>query len=270
MPEGRSMTNDAAAQTSGPAPARMLHAFWGLSLLATMLGVGRHEAEALAELMPDAGTITERFASIPVEAWLFAAAHLVAALASLGMGYLVISLMYPRRFLAGEARSNPAAAIQACAHLLGAALIATVSWGGSDAWSLVVSATFCGLGWAAVVAICALHRLLTRYRDHDEIARGNTAAAIASAGLHLAVAIVVAHAIQGQFSGWASSLAAFAAALIWAAALYPLREIVLARLILGMTPRAIDEAVALRRDAVLAAAEAACYVMTAVCLSAGW
>ena len=133
-----------------------------------------------------------------------------------------------------------------------------------------MSAVFCLLGWAAIILICAGHRLVTRYRDHEEIAAGNTAAAIAAGGLHLAVAIVVGHAIQGQFLGWSQSLGGFAVALAWVLALYPLRQIVLARAILRSTPQAMDRAIATRRDHFLGAAEATCYVVTALYVSAGW
>ncbi|MBA2480728.1 MAG: DUF350 domain-containing protein [Planctomycetes bacterium] len=267
-------TSDAilAGSTSEPAAAayRMFYALAGLALLATVCGVGRHLAESLAALMPGHGTTAVRLAAVPASAWLFAVAHLVAAVASLAVGYLVISLAYPRRFLEREARANPAAAIQASAHLLGAAVIAIVSWGGCDAPSLVVSLVFCVLGWVAVIVIGAAHRLVTRYRDHEEIAAGNTAAALAAAGLHLAVALVVGHAIQGQFAGWGQAFSGFAAALVVVFGLYPLRQVVLARLILRMSPSAMDAAVAGQRDHYLGAAEAACYVLTALCLTAGW
>lgn len=258
-----------ATDTASASPQRLLHALAALALLATVAGVGRHAAEALLALMPADGGLAARLAAVPAQAWLFAGLHLAAAVASLGLGYLAISFAYPRRHLAREAAGNPAAAVQAGAHLLGAAAVATASWGGSDAASLLVSAVFCILGWAAVAGISAGHRLVTRYRDHEEIAAGNLAAAIASAGLHLAVAIVVAQAIQGQFEGWDRSLSAFAIALVWALALWPLRQLVLARLVLSLDPAELDRAVAVRRDCWLGAVEALFYVLAALCLAAG-
>jgi uncharacterized membrane protein YjfL (UPF0719 family) len=252
-----------------PAPAasadRLFHALRGLSVFAVVVGVGGHDLDALIAATPEHVAV-----AAPVAAWAYAAAHLVAAIAGLALGYLAISLAYPLRGLARRAHANPAAAIQASAHLLGAAVLATVAWGGCDAPSLAVSATFSGLGWAAVIAICAAHRLVTRYRDHEEIAAGNTAAAISAAGLHLAVAIVVARAIQGEFLGWGDSLRGFVFALVWVIALYPLRQVVLARLILGIGPRAMDAAISTRHDHYIAAAEGVFYVVAALCLSAGW
>ncbi len=187
---------------------RLFAAIWSLSVLGTIIGVGRHDADALADLTPNTLVLGERLAAIPFQAWIYAGTHLLAGLASLALGYLAVSFAYPRRHLAREAHVNPAAAIQASAHLLGAAVISTVSWGGCDAPSLLISSVFCLLGWLSLAAICAGHRVITRYADHEEIAHGNVAAALASAGLHLGVALVVGHAIQGQFTGWASSLTA--------------------------------------------------------------
>jgi uncharacterized membrane protein YjfL (UPF0719 family) len=249
---------------------RLFTAVWGLALLAIVIGVGRHGADGILALMPDSGSLGERLAAVPTQAWWFTVLHLLAAMASLGVGYLAISFAYPRRHLLSEVHANPAAAIQASAHLLGATAVATASWGGTDAQSLLVSAVFCILGWMALIAICAGHRAVTRYHDHEEIADGNIAAALASAGLHVGVALVVGHAIQGQFTGWSSSLSGFALALAWALLLFPLRQLVLARVILRLTPRDMDAAIATRHDAWLGAAEGLFYLLSALCLSAGW
>ena len=254
---------------SNPQASRLPQAMVGLAIFTIVLGVGRHLVDAIRVFMPEAGSLSERLQAVPLSAWGFAAVHLAGALGSLALGYLVISLAYPGRGLARMAHGNPAAALQAGAHLLGATVIATVSWGGCDAASLLVSAVFCGLGWLAVIALSAGHRLITRYRDHEEIADGNVAAALASAGLHLAVAVVVARAIQGTFYGWHDSLLAFALALVWALALYPLRQVVLARLLLGISPRELDDRIMLHHDRGLGAVEGLCYVLTALSLAAG-
>lgn len=250
--------------------ARLIRALAGLALFATVLGVGRHVSDALINVMPDTGTLVERLAAVPLSAWIFSTLHVLCSILSLGVGYWLISYAYPYRGLARLAVINPAAAIQAGAHLLGAVVIANVSWGGCDAASLLISAVFCALGWLAVIALCAGHRLVTQYRDHEEIVAGNTAAALAAAGFHLAVALVVGHAIEGQFLTWRDSLIAFALALGWALALYPLRQLILARVILGMTPRAMDTAIMVRRDHALGAAEGLCYIISALSLVPAW
>ncbi len=256
------------AQAGESTVNRLFPAACGLAILATVLGVGQHLAQALMGSMPTTGSLAERLAAIPVSAWGFAGLHLLLALASLWVGYALISLAYPRRHLGREAAANPAAAIQASAHLLGATAVAGVCWGGTDAYSLLVSAAFTGLGWTALILLCAGHRLVTRFSDHEEIAAGNVAAALASAGLHLGVAIVVARAIQGQFLGWNEALTGFALACGWALALWPLRQLVIARLVLGLSPAAMDAAIAVRRDPWVGAVEALGYVLSALVLSA--
>jgi uncharacterized membrane protein YjfL (UPF0719 family) len=260
------MPDPATDATTGASAPLLIRTVWGLALLATVTGVGRHDADALLAALPADGG----WQIIPATAWLWAALHGAAAIATLACGYLVISLAYPRRHLAREAIDNPAAAIQACAHLLGAAAIAAVSWGGADAASLGISAVFCALGWLALVAICAGHRAVTRYHDHEEVADGNVAAALASAGLHLGVALVVGHAIQGQFTGWRDSVTGFVLTLVWVLALYPLRQMLLARIILRLTPADLDRRIAQHRDVWLGAAEGLFYVLAALCLAAGW
>ena len=268
------MTDLSAAPlpSSGHLASRLPQAVVGLAIFTIVLGVGRHLVDAISVLMPVAGSLSERLQAVPMSAWGFAALHLVGALGSLVVGYVVISWAYPGHSLLQMARTvpgNPAAALQAGAHLLAATVIATVSWGGCDAASLLVSAVFCALGWLALIALSAGHRLITRYRDHEEIADGNVAAALASAGLHLAVAVVVARAIQGTFDGWHDSLLAFGLALVWALALYPLRQVVLARLLLGITPRELDDRIMVHHDRGLGAVEGLCYVLTALSLAAG-
>lgn len=249
---------------------RLMRALVGLAIFATVLGVGRHVFDAVSELLPVDGTSGERLATVSMETWAFAGIHVVCALTSLGIGYLLISYAYPFRGLTRLAVTNPAAAIQSGSHLLGAVVIATVSWGGADATSLGISAAFCGLGWLAVITLCAGHRLVTKYHDHEEIVAGNTAAALASAGFHLAVVVVVGHAIEGQFKGWRDSLIAFGFALVWVLALYPLRQLILARVILGISPHAMDTAIMTRRDHALGAAEGLCYVISALSLVPAW
>lgn len=259
---------DTISATGTASADRLFMALCGLALLATTIGVGRHICEAIAEQLPDDGSWWLRLQTVPWSAWWFAVLHFISALASLFIGYVVIAWAYPRRGLAREGRTNPAAAILSGAHLMSAVVITGVSWGGLDASSLLVSATFCALGWLAMIIITFGHRVVTRYHDEEEIAAGNTAAALSAAGLQIAVVVVVSHAIQGQFIGWGASLASFAIALVWTVALYPLRQVVLARFILRMHPRALDAAIAVKRDHRLAAAEALCYLLSALCLSA--
>ena len=236
---------------------RLLPAARGLALLAVALAAGQHASAALLA----AGGF-----DAPLLAWVWAASHLLCALLSVPLGARLLSLAYPLRGL--EQAPNDAAVIQAVAHRLAAAAVAAAAWGGADAGSLGVAAVFWALGITAVALIAAGHRLVTRYRDHEEIAAGNAAAALASAGLHLAISIVVSRAILGQFTSWSESLTGFAIALVWVLGLWPLRQLVLARAILGLAPKAMDSAVAAERHLGIAAAEALCYVVAALGLTA--
>ena len=236
-------------------PRPLLRGVGGLALLGTALTIGQH----LASLVP----------ATP-EAWAWGAAHLAGGLAALALGHRVLTRAYPLVDLAAQGATNPAAALQLTAHRLAAAAIAGACWGGIDGPSLLVSAVFTVLAWVSVALICAGHRAVTRYADHQEVANGNVAAALASAGLHLAVALVVMRALQGPFLGWAPSLAAYGLALAWVLILWPLRQIVVARLLLHGSPRDMDLAVAGRQDVWIGAVEALAYVVTALTVSSAW
>jgi uncharacterized membrane protein YjfL (UPF0719 family) len=108
-------------------------------------------------------------------------------------------------------------------------------FGGADAESFVVASVFAVLCWVALVGVCGLHRLVTTYRDHEEVAAGDLAAALSSAGLHLGVALVVAASASGPFEGWDRAVPGFLKSVAWVAALYPFRQWIVARVVLGMT-----------------------------------
>jgi uncharacterized membrane protein YjfL (UPF0719 family) len=241
------------ATPSDPLP--LLRGVGGLALLGTALTIGQH----LASLAP----------ATP-EAWAWGAAHLAGGLASLALGHRILTRAYPLADLAAQGATNPAAALQLTAHRLAAAAIAGACWGGIDGPSLLVSAAFTVLAWLSVVLICAGHRAVTRYADHEEIAAGNVAAALASAGLHLAVALVVMRALQGPFLGWGPSLTAYGLALAWVLLLWPLRQLLVARLLLRRSPRDMDLAVAGRQDVWVGAVEALGYLLTALTVASAW
>jgi uncharacterized membrane protein YjfL (UPF0719 family) len=236
--------------------ARLLPAVRVIAPLATAIAVCQHGA--VAALAAEPGP----------EPWLWAGVHLAAALAAAVAGGRLLDLAHPLRGLAGLAADNDAAALQAAAHRLAAAAVAGAAWGGADAASLLPSAAFWGAALVALALLAAVHRVVTRYADHEELAAGNTAAAIASAGLHLALAIVAAHAVLGDFAGWSQGFAGFAAALAWALLLWPLRQLVLARVIAGGGPRRLDLAIAGERDHGAAGAEALAYVTVALGIAA--
>lgn len=245
-------------------PGLLVRGSAGLAILGTTVAVIDH----LWLSLPAAGVA--ELGTVSFGGWMWALIHVVGALGSLVIGHRLLTWAYPLANLTGLGASNPAAAIQLTAHRLAAAAIAGACWGGWDRDATLIAVVFTILAWVALVLICAGHRLVTRFRDHEEIAAGNLAAALASAGLHLAVALVTVRALQGQFLGWWPSVAAFGLALAWVVALYPLRQLIVARLILRMTPHAMDRAVAVQRAVWIGAVEGLGYLLTAMAVVTAW
>jgi len=117
-----------------------------------------------------------------------------------------------------------------------------------------------------------LYRALTRYADNQEVIAENVASAVSYVGVTLALALVVAHAASGPFLGWRASLRAFVVALLLALALYPVRQLVVARLLLGLPARlrggALDRMIAQQRSVPVGAIEGLAYVGTALLATA--
>jgi uncharacterized membrane protein YjfL (UPF0719 family) len=151
-------------------------------------------------------------------------------------------------------------------------VVAACSYGGNLA-DLVVSAAFVGLGVLTLAVFQRLHRKLTRYADDQEIRGENAAAALSSAGLTIALAIIVGHAAGGAFVGWGASLRGYGLALLLALGLYPVRQILVKRVILGfplsLRGSRLDQAIAEDRNEVLGSVEGLTYVATAL-LVTGW
>ncbi len=117
------------------------------------------------------------------------------------------------------------------------------------------------------------HRLraLTAYDDAEQIQSENLAAALSYAGLTIAVALIIGRALEGDFTGWSSSLAGYGKALLFVLALYPVRQILVQMAFLGgsfaFRGGSLDKAIEERRNAGAAALEAASYVATALLVS---
>jgi uncharacterized membrane protein YjfL (UPF0719 family) len=143
---------------------------------------------------------------------------------------------------------------------------------GRDLRSLTVSALFFLIGVGTLIVLQVLYRALTKYADDQEVVGENAAAALSFAGLTLALAIIVAHADEGTFDGWGASLRRYGLALLLAAALYPVRQLVVARLLLGLPARlrggALDRLVAQERSVAAGGIEALAYVATALLATA--
>jgi uncharacterized membrane protein YjfL (UPF0719 family) len=139
-----------------------------------------------------------------------------------------------------------------------------------DSESFIVASVFAVICWVALVAVCALHRIVTTYRDHDEVSGGNLAAALSSAGLHLGVALVVAASASGPFEGWDRALPGFLKSVAWVVALYPFRQWIVARVVLGMSPADLDARIAKDRDVWCGGVEGLGYLFAALAVTASW
>jgi len=190
----------------------------------------------------------------------------------LGTGALVSRAFLGHRMRAEIARGNVAAGIVAAAHFVAAGWIMSSCFYGRDLRSLTVSALFFLIGVGTLIVLQVLYRALTKYADDQEVVGENAAAALSFSGLTLALAIIVAHAAEGTFDGWGASLRRYGLALLLAAALYPVRQLVVARLLLGLPARlrggALDRLVAQERSVAAGGIEALAYVATALLATA--
>ena len=111
-------------------------------------------------------------------------------------------------------------------------------------------------------------RALTAYDDAEQIQSENLAAALSYAGLTIAVALIIARALEGDFVTWTASLTGYGKALLFVLALYPVRQILVQMAFLGggfsFHKGSLDRAIEERRNAGAAALEAASYIATAL------
>jgi len=188
------------------------------------------------------------------------AALLLWAAAVLVQGWLLMGRAY--RHQAG--RGNVAAAVALAANHVALAVIVARAVPGSRLAELPAAVVFAAIGLVTWASFVALFRFVTTYSDAQEIAGDNPAAAVSYAGAALALATVIGHAIDGPFAGWGRSLHAYMVTLVYALALYPVRQLLVEGLLLGGRPRLrggeLDRAIAQRRNVAVAAVEAAAYL----------
>src|SRR5512140_1545230 len=156
--------------------------------------------------------------------WVAAFGVVGVALVSL-TGRLGVQLLLSSRLPAELERGNVAAGVAAAANYVATGIVTAHAIGGNDLPTLGVSLVFFVLAQVTLHVFTLLFRALTAYDDAEQIAGENLAAALSYAGLAVAVAIVVAHAVEGEFLGWMASLRAYGKALIALAAFYPVRQV---------------------------------------------
>lgn len=164
-------------------------------------------------------------------------------------------------------RGNIAAGVAAGAHYVATGIITSRAVAGHDLPSLGLSLVFFVLAQITLHVFVSLFRFLTVYDDAEQIQGENLAAAISYGGVAIAVAILIARALEGDFAGWVVSLKGYGLALLFAFALWPVRQLLVQTLLLGFpfTLRGgkLDDGIAKRNEG-MGVLEAVAYLATAL------
>ena len=102
-----------------------------------------------------------------------------------------------------------------------------------DSGALVPTAIFWAAGVLTLIALTHIFRYLTAYNDVELIRSNNVAAALGSAGLIIAIGMMVGYAVSGSFTTYADSFRSFGLMILVVFAFYPVRQIVVQMLLLG-------------------------------------
>ncbi len=200
-----------------------------------------------------------------------AASSVIALVLTTAAGEAGIRLLLRGRLTAEIERGNVAAGLAAGAHWVAVGVITSRSISGTGIHDLGISLVFFVLAQATLNGFVTLFRALTTYDDAEQIAGENLAAALSYAGVVLSIALVVAHAVDGEFTGWTSSLRGYGMVLIAIIAFYPVRQLfvqsLLLRAPLKLRGGPIDHGIALERSVGLGVLEATTYLATALSIT---
>jgi uncharacterized membrane protein YjfL (UPF0719 family) len=193
----------------------------------------------------------------------------LAALALfIATGRLGITVLLRSRLPQEIARGNVAAGVAAGASYVATGIITSRAVAGSDLRGLGLSFAFFVIAQLTLHLVVIAFRALTAYDDAEQIQSENLAAALSYAGLTIAVSLIIARALEGDFVSWGASLAGYGKALLFVLALYPVRQILVQMAFLGggfsFRKGSLDKAIEERRNAGAAALEAASYIATAL------
>jgi uncharacterized membrane protein YjfL (UPF0719 family) len=187
------------------------------------------------------------------------------------VGRLSLRALLRSRLRAELREDNVSAGLAAASHLVAVGLLAARAVAGHGLQELGLALVFFAVAVVTHGLFVALFRALTTYDDAEAITGENLAAGVSYAGLTVSVAVLVARAVEGEFTGWWSSVAGFAGVAAWCLALYPVRQIVVGGLLLGARPvlrgGPLDEAIGGARDVGVAALEAASYLGAALAIA---
>jgi uncharacterized membrane protein YjfL (UPF0719 family) len=184
------------------------------------------------------------------------------------LGRLGLRLIIRARIHGAVAGENLAAGVVAGgAHLATALVIASVMSGDTSGGDAVTLLVFFATGMLTLWLFTSLFRFITRYDDAHEIADGNVAAALSYAGMMVAVALIVGHALQGDFVDYPTSFILYGKALAAVLFLYPVRQVVVQGILLdgGWHFRGghLDDEIEHARNVGVSVVEAASYLATA-------
>ena len=98
---------------------------------------------------------------------------------------------------------------------------------------VLTSVVFFVLGQLCLIVFARMYDWLTPFDLQAELTGGNVAAGIAFGGTLVAIAIIVAEAVAGDFLGWSESLIAFAAAAVIGMVLLPIVRFLMDKVIIA-------------------------------------
>ena len=205
------------------------------------------------------------------DAMLVAAYGLAGLLLLSIFGRLGVRLLFGSSLTDEIERGNVAAGVAAGGHYVAVGLLVSRAAAGDDLKSLGLVLVFFTLSQLSHQLLVALFRALTTYDDAEQITGENVAAALSYAGISVAVALIIARALEGDFNGWSASLRGFGLMVAYALVLYPVRQIVVQSLLLGgrlsLRGGTIDRAIAVHRSEGTAAMEAVTCLATALTIT---
>ncbi len=201
----------------------------------------------------------------------------IAAFAAVGVllisitGRIGTQLLLQSRLTKEIERGNVAAGVAAAANYVATGIITASAVTGSGLHDLGLALVFFLIAQVTLHVFATLFRALTTYDDAEQIAGENLAAALSYSGLLIGVAIVVARAVEGDFTGWVPALEGYGLVLVTLLAFYPVRQLFV-QMVLLHAPFAIrggklDVAIATERNIGMGALEAATYLATALAIA---
>lgn len=171
----------------------------------------------------------------------------------LALELALLAGLWPLGRIVADARAgNLAAATAVAAHTVAVGILVANVTGGHSFAELGIAVVAYAIGQGSLFVLLVLFRALTTYDDKATLAAGNQAAAFAHGGLTLALALLIAHASDGEFVGLWPALRDYGTALAEGLAVYPLRQLLVQCLILRGRPTFVggelDRAIGERGD----------------------